>query len=209
MRGLVYWLPPPGMAAGDAVGAVSVVPLLLNLTACARVAVRGLRFAAGDTAVLVANCTDVGIEACEFTGQRTTAVHAHAAANANVSVADNVIRHTGSFSIWLNGGASAPPLTWTNVSATGNIILNFGRLEFVFNPAIGLDGAGSVARHNLIAGGPACGIMFGGARQRVEHNIIMDALVGAAVSLDNKKAKEGKGKRRGKKETKKLRKIDE
>jgi hypothetical protein len=41
---------------------------------------------------------------------------------------------------------------------------------------VGIDGVGSFVRHNLIVGGPACGIMFSGALQVVELNIVMDAL---------------------------------
>lgn len=95
--------------------------------------------------------------------------------NKNVTIARNLIAHTGSFSVWLDGGG-ASPLALSGCGAEENVVLNFGRLGFVYNPAIGVDGVGTVVRRNLVVGGPACGIMFSGALQLVELNIVMDAL---------------------------------
>lgn len=170
----MYWLPPAGALHDEA--SVAITPLLLSVEYCASVSITQLEFSGADTAVQIANCSNVTVSDCIFEGFGSTAVHAHFAMNANVSIARNIIAHTGSFSIWIDGGEASAPLTLSGCGAEHNVVLNFGRLGFAFNPAIGIDGVGTVARHNLVVGGPACGIMFSGALQVVEFNIVMDAL---------------------------------
>ena len=168
----VYWLPPVGALPTEA--SIAVASLLLSIEDCARVSVSLVGFSGADTAIQIANSSDATVTSCVFEGFGSTAVNAHFAMNANVSIARNVIAHTGSFSVWINGGGA--PLALSGCGAEDNVVLNFGRLGFAFNPAIGIDGVGTFVRRNLIAGGPACGIMFSGALQAVELNIVMDAL---------------------------------
>jgi hypothetical protein len=140
----VYWLPPSGALPTEAY--VAVAPLLLQIEASARVSVSALSFSGADIGIQVVNCSDVVITDSIFEGFGSTAVHAHYAANANVTIARNGIAHTGSFSLWIDGGGAAPPLTLSGCGAEHNVIMNFGRLGYAFNPAVGIDGVGEQSR---------------------------------------------------------------
>jgi hypothetical protein len=199
----VYWLPPeraaqqvlphpPGWPAGEAAPAaaeaavaaaafsmsVSVASSLVVLSNCSGVTVSLLHlWGCAGACVVVANCTDAAVAQNLISGAGVRAVDAHYARNARVNISSNVIAHTGADSVWIDGG-SAALLEPANSTVADNVIADFGRLSFSFAPAVGVDGCGTAAERNLALSGPACGIMFGGPLQRVEGNIVVDALRG-------------------------------
>jgi len=95
--------------------------------------------------------------------------------NKNVTIARNLIAHTGSFSVCLDGGG-ASPLALSGCGAEENVVFNFGRLGFVSTLQLVLTASelSCAAISSLVV--RACGIMFSGALQLVELNIVMDAL---------------------------------
>ena len=191
----VYWLPPdrapqqvlprpPGWPNASTATNVnfsmsaSVAPTLITLTGCAGVTVSLLHvWGCAGECVVVANCTDVAVERNVISGAVVRAVNAHFSLNAAVNVSANVVSHTGEDSIWLDGG-SAASMVEANSTVADNIIVDFGRLSFSFSPAVGVDGCGTSAVRNLALSGPACGLMFGGPLQRIEDNVVADALRG-------------------------------
>jgi hypothetical protein len=193
----VYWLPPerasqqvlprpPGWppaapAAANATAysmSVSTTPSLVALTNCSGVTVSLLHmWGCTGACVVVANCSDTVVAQNLISGAGVRAVDAHFPLNVRVNVSANVIAHTGADAVWLDGG-SATLLEPANSTVADNVIADFGRLSFSFAPAVGVDGCGTAAERNLALSGPACGIMFGGPLQRVEANVVVDALRG-------------------------------
>jgi hypothetical protein len=172
----VYWLPPPSLPGPFSLS-VSVAPTLLSLVDTSFVSVTGLALwgCTGD-AVVLANVTDVTFAGNAVFGPGLHAVNAHFPANLRVNISSNAIAHTGDASVWIDGGDAATLVPLPNVTADSNVLVNFGRLGFAFNPAIGVDGVGTSASRNLVLSGPACGIMFGGPLQRIADNLVVDAL---------------------------------
>jgi hypothetical protein len=180
-RTSIYWLPPasPAPPAPPLELAFSVAPGLLAVHNCTRCAVLGLSWVGSTGATLtLTNSSNVSISGNYFAASAYASVDAHTSdpnTNVEVAVERNVMVSPGWVGVWLTGGDSST-LSPSASSASHNVILNFGRNGFVFNPAIGTDGVGTKALHNLAASGPACGLMFGGALQALEYNIVADAL---------------------------------
>ncbi len=173
----VWWLPPDDVAPPAAVdGAWALTPTLLSVSAAQHVVVRGLTFVGATGAALtVANASDVLVTQCAFLGAGLRAVDAHDAGNARVTLAANFVAGTGADGLWITGG-NATRLEPSGAAVVDNVIVNFGRLGFAFNPAVGIDGVGTLLSHNIAVSGPACGLMFSGAGQVIEFNIVADAL---------------------------------
>jgi len=174
----VFWLPPEGAAAvAAASGAWSVAQTLLSVGAGAEhVLIEGIAFVgAAGAALTVAASRDVEVAQCAFFGAGVRAVDAHDAANAGVALRANFVAGTGADGLWVTGG-NASLLEPSGARVEDNLVLNFGRRTLAFNPAVGIDGVGTVLARNLAASGPACGLMFSGAGQVVEHNVVADAL---------------------------------
>lgn len=178
----VYWVPPPslsGQATLPMTLSFSSTPTLLTLLNVSRVSISGLEFVGSTSStVVVANSTTVEVCHNYFSASSYASVDAHTNfpnTNTGVVVASNIITHPGWVGVWLNGG-NVTTLTSSDSSVSHNLVLNFGRDGFVFNPAIGTDDVGAVQAHNLVAGGPACGLMFSGALQTLEYNIVVDSL---------------------------------
>jgi hypothetical protein len=173
----VWWLPPDDVpAAGTSAAAFSQASELLSVVDSAHVAVADLLLSGSvGPLLLIANSSDVVVGGCALLGAGSRAIDAHSGGNAGVVVRGNVIAHCGADCVWVTGG-DASALRPSRAIVEDNVILNFGRRGFAFNPAVGIDGVGTVLSHNLAAGGPACGLMFSGALQVVEGNIVADAL---------------------------------
>jgi hypothetical protein len=190
----IYWLPPeraaqqvlphppgwPSVAANASAFSVSVslAPSLVTLTNCSGVTVSLLHlWGCTGACIVVANCSDTAVVQNLISGAGVRAVDAHFALNVRVNVSANVIAHTGADSVWLDGGSNVL-FSPANSTVADNVIANFGRSSFSFAPAVGVDGCGTAAERNLALSGPACGIMFGGPLQRIEGNVVVDALRG-------------------------------
>jgi hypothetical protein len=148
---------------------------------CARVLVAGLALAGSTAATLtVYNSTDVTVTGNALSGSAYAGIDAHGEppalnSNTRVAIARNYVQSPGWCGAWLSGG-NASALAPSASALAHNVVLNFGRRGFVFNPALSTDGPGAAQAHNLAASGPACGLMFSGALQTLEYNVISDAL---------------------------------
>lgn len=173
----VFWLPPFNNSSNSNQDlSITISKSLLIISNSSRVDISNIFFwGCTEACIVISNSSDVTFDRNVVQSAGVRAVDAHSLLNANVSISFNFIAHTGYDSVWLEGG-DISTLTLSNVVARHNLILNFGRLSFAFNPGIGVDGVGSVAENNLIIGGPACGLMFGGALQQISKNIIVDSL---------------------------------
>jgi len=186
----VYWLPPPSLTAtlfsSSSSSSFSALNLsfsstttILTLHNVSRISITNLEFIGStQSTLLVANSSSVEISNNYFTASSYASVDAHTNApntNTGIVVSNNVITHPGWVGVWLNGG-NVSTLTTSASTASHNLVLNFGRNGFVFNPGIGTDDVGAVQAHNLVVGGPACGLMFSGALQILEYNIVVDSL---------------------------------
>ena len=176
----VFWLPPdptdPDARLDDVEAAWAVAPTLLSIVGAAHVLIDGVSFVgATGASLVVAASHDVEVANCAFFGAGVRAVDAHDAANANVTLRANVVAHTGADGLWVTGG-NATLLEPSGARVEDNVVIDFGRRSLAFNPAVGIDGIGTVLARNLAVSGPACGLMFSGAGQVVEYNIVADAL---------------------------------
>jgi hypothetical protein len=175
-RRTLYWLPPPNSTIGTTDLSLTLATSLLVISNSSFVTISDLSFwGCTKECIMIINSTFINFDSNIVQSAGIRAIDAHFALNSNVNISNNIIAHTGDDSIWILGGDSNT-LTRSNVVASNNLIMNFGRLSFAFNPGIGVDGVGSIADHNLIIGGPACGLMFGGALQQITYNIIVDSL---------------------------------
>jgi hypothetical protein len=172
----VYWLPPQNISIGSHDLSITISTSLLVISNSSRVTISNIIFwGCTGACIIIENSTEVIFDQNVVQSAGGRAIDAHSLLNANVSISNNYIAHTGDDSVWILGG-DVNTLTRSGVVASHNLILNFGRLSFAFNPGIGVDGVGSIAENNLIIGGPACGLMFGGALQQISKNIIADSL---------------------------------
>ncbi len=164
-RGLLYFWPPAPLKQNSAVASVS--PTIVSLHGASHVALRGLVLeACRGNAVEADDVTDVWIEDCTI---RNTGDYAVSLTGMESGVRRCDIHGTGSGGIWLSGGDRAT-LTPGNLRVEDNEIHHFSRWHRAYKPGVLLGGVRNHVRHNLIHDAPHFGIWFHGNDHFIEFN---------------------------------------
>ncbi len=167
-RGVIYFWPPTDTS--DPSVTLSMTPTLLSFTNASWITLRGVLLeATRGTAVQIAGGSGVRIAGCVIRNTGMSAVGINGGTNHGVTGCD--IYQTGEGGVSLNGG-ERKTLTPGEHFAENNHIHHFSRLVRTYRPAIGLQGVGNRASHNLIHDAPHTAILLNGNDHVTEFNEI-------------------------------------
>jgi hypothetical protein len=168
---LYFWPPTPLTPLTPGSVRVSIVEQpLIQLKDVSYLTLRGLTLECtrGD-GILIEGGSDDLVDHCTIRNVGDTAVVVHGGVNHHVNACN--IYNAGDGGISLSGG-DRKTLTPANHVAENNVIHDVARWTKCYQPAIGMDGVGIRAAHNLIYSHPHCGILLSGNDHVIEFNEI-------------------------------------
>jgi hypothetical protein len=167
--GMLYFWPPASLEQ-KTVRVSLVEQPLVDLKNVSHVTLRGLTIECtrGD-GIRVEGGSDVLIDHCTIRNVGDTAVVVHGGMGLRVDGCR--VYNTGDGGISLTGG-DRKTLTPANHVASNNELHHIARWSKCYQPAIGMEGVGITAAHNLIYDHPHCAILFGGNDHAIEYNEI-------------------------------------
>ena len=167
--GILYFWPPAPIQPGSAVVSLLEAPLI-TVRDAAHVTLRGLTLeATRGSAIEITNCQDCLVAGCTIRNIGTDAIDIAGGAHCGVQSCD--ISEIGDSGVHLSGGDRQ------TLTPGGHFVVNceihdISRWDRTYRPAIGIDGVGNRAAHNLIHDGPHNAILMSGNDHLVEYNDI-------------------------------------
>ena len=167
--GILYFWPPEPINRGTAAVSLLESPLIVMRNA-SHVAVRGVTFECSrGSGIEVTGGADCIIADCTFRNLGTNAVDINGGVHHGVISCR--IHDVGESGITLSGG-DRRNLTPGRHFAVNNHIHHYSRWCRTYRPAIGINGVGNLAAHNLIHDAPHNAILLGGNEHLIEFNEI-------------------------------------
>lgn len=167
--GLLYFWPPAPLTEGKTVVSLLESPLI-TIRNAANIRLRGLILEATRGAgIEVSDCRDCLVAGCTLRDIGTGAVSISGGQRCGVQSCD--IYETGDSGVSLSGG-DRKTLTPGSHYVVNCHIHHPSRWDRTYRPAIGIDGVGNRATHNLIHDGPHNAILMSGNDHLVEYNDI-------------------------------------
>jgi hypothetical protein len=167
--GLLYFWPPALLEKGRTVVSVLEAPLITVRNA-AHILLRGLTLEAGRGSGLeMIDCQDCLVAGCMLRNLGTDGINITGGARCGVQACD--LYETGDSGVHIGGGDRK------TLTPSGHYVVNCeihhqSRWDRTYRPAIGIDGVGNRASHNLIHDGPHNAILMSGNDHIVEYNDI-------------------------------------
>jgi parallel beta-helix repeat protein len=166
--GVLYFL-PPGPLAGHRLVASLLSDPVLAINGAAHLSIEGLTLESSrGTLVSVQGGSDVALSHVRLLAAGTDAAQISGSSN---GISGCEITGPGAGGVSLSGG-DRQSLTHGGNYVEYCHIHDFSRFEYMYHPAIGLDGAGQRASHNLLHDAPHSAILYGGNDQLIEKNEI-------------------------------------
>lgn len=166
-RGLLYFWPPAPLNSGKTI--VSLLPTHVSLKDCSYVTLRGLTLeCCQQTALTMGGGQGCQVAACTVRNTGGSAMSVSGRAH-EVRGCDMYNLGQGGVSVY---GGDRQTLTPGRINIENNHIYRFERWDFVYKPAISLNGVGNRAAHNLINDAPHMAVGFSGNDQVIEFNEI-------------------------------------
>ncbi len=167
--GLLYFWPPSPVEAGHAVVSMTEQPLI-TLRDAKHVTFRGLTIECGrDMGLTMLGCEDCLVAGCTIRNMGTGGVYIDGGARCGVQSCE--VYEVGDGGIGLNGG-DRQTLTPAGHFVDNCHIHHQSRWDATYRPAIGINGVGNRATHNVIHDGPHNAILMGGNDHLIEFNDI-------------------------------------
>ena len=168
-RGILYFWPPQDINTAKTI--MSILPSLITMKEASDITFNGFMFeVCRGTAVVVNGGGRVQLASC---GIRNTGSTGASLAGKGHRVIDCEIYRTGAGGISLTGG-DRTTLTPGELYAENNDIHDYGRIQRMYTPGIGVQGVGNRVAHNRIHDAPHMAIMFGGNDHLFEFNEIFN-----------------------------------
>ena len=165
--GILYFWPPAPIGSGEVI--VSVIPNLIVIKDTSYVMLNGLTLEASrGTAVKIAGGHHNEVARCTIHNVGGTGVEVSGETNGVVGCE---IFNTGDGGISMSGG-DRKALTPGGHYALNNHIHDYGRVNRMYRPGIGMSGVGLRVAHNLIHSAPHMAIQFTGNENVIEYNEI-------------------------------------
>lgn len=167
--GILYFWPPAPLSPGSVRVSLVEQPLI-SLKNVSYLTLRGftIECTRGD-GIRIEDGTNDTIDHCTIHNVGDTAVLVSGGANHRVTGCD--ISNPGDGGIRLSGG-DRKTLTRANHQADNNVLHHIARWSKCYQPAIGIEGVGIRADHNLIHDHPHCAILLSGNDHVIEYNEI-------------------------------------
>jgi hypothetical protein len=167
--GILYFWPPASLESGKTVVSLLEAPLI-TIKDASHIVLRGLTLE--DTrgaGIEIMGCQDCLVADCTVRNIGTDAINISGGARCGVQACD--IYETGDSGVHLSGGDRK------TLAPGGHYVVNChihnqSRWDRTYRPAIGIDGVGNLASHNLIHDGPHNAILMGGNDHIIEYNDI-------------------------------------
>jgi hypothetical protein len=167
--GLLYFWPPTPIQQGTAIVSLLSSPLI-TLHGAAHIVLRGLTLEDTRGAALeMRDCEDCLVAGCTIRNIGASAITIEGGARCGVQSCD--LYDTGDSGIHLSGG-DRKTLTPGGHFVDNCHIYRPSRWDRTYRPAIGIDGVGNRATHNLIHDGPHNAILMSGNDHLIEYNDI-------------------------------------
>jgi len=168
-KGLLYFWPPSPIETGRAVVSVLEQPLI-SLRAARFVAFRGLILECGrDMGLTMNGCEDCLVAGCTIRNLGTSGISIDGGARCGVRSCD--VYEVGDSGVSISGG-DRQTLTPAGHFVDNCHIHHQSRWDATYRPAIGINGVGNRATHNVIHDGPHNAILMGGNDHLIEFNDI-------------------------------------
>lgn len=167
--GILYFWPPAPLDNGKTVVSVLETPLI-TIQNTAHIALQGLTLE--DTrgaGIVMTDCRDCQVVGCTVRNIGTDAINISGGERCGVLSCD--IYETGDSGVHLSGG-DRKTLTPGGHYVVNCHIFHPSRWDRTYRPAIGIDGVGNRASHNLIHDGPHNAILMSGNDHLIEYNDI-------------------------------------
>jgi hypothetical protein len=167
--GILYFWPTTPMTQGTAVASLLETPLI-TLKGAAHVTLRGLTLEdTRGSGIEINDCRDCLVAGCTVRNIGANGITVSGGARCGVQSCD--IYETGDTGVSISGGDRK------TLTPGGHYVVNChihhqSRWDRTYRPAIGIDGVGNRAAHNLIHDGPHNAILMGGNDHIVEYNDI-------------------------------------
>ncbi|MBC7289027.1 MAG: right-handed parallel beta-helix repeat-containing protein, partial [Armatimonadetes bacterium] len=165
--GILYFWPPGDIRKSRVM--VSVLGSVVEAKGLANVTLRGFTIdGCRGTAMVLSDCTGVRVVGCTI---RNTGGSAISLSGRGCSVIGCDMYNLGAGGVSVAGG-NRQTLTPARNEVENCHIHHYGRIRRMYTPAIGLDGVGNRAAHNMIHDAPHQAIAFGGNDHVIEYNEI-------------------------------------
>jgi hypothetical protein len=167
--GILYFWPPAPIEDSRTVVSLLEAPLVAIRNA-ASIQLRGLILEATRGAgIEITDCRDCQLAGCKVRNIGTDGINISGGRGCGVQSCD--IYNTGDSGVHIGGG-DRQTLTPGGHYVVNCVIHDISRWDRTYRPAIGIDGVGNRAAHNLIHDGPHNAILMSGNDHLVEYNDI-------------------------------------
>jgi hypothetical protein len=167
--GFLYFWPPTALEASEALLSLLDQPVI-RVQKAAHLEIRSLRIEASrTTGIEISSSVQCRVESCDLRNLGNSGVIISGGSSNSVAACN--VSDTGDGGVSLSGG-DRKSLTASGHSVENTLFERQGRWSKCYVPAIGIEGVGQRASHNVIRNHPHCAILFGGNDHLMEFNEI-------------------------------------